>query len=193
MGNFDQQTFLEEHIPYRLGNLDTCFHALRILNSDPQTHTVTLQFDTGHEMRGGVQSVTNAWVECGIITCRTIHDFLTGGMKKKYPDDVTLDRFCKPDGNSLPLVNRRQILGCRPASVSQEFAEASLEFALRAASKAVAHLTAGDFSVDQPVAAYQTACLTLKSTVLVHLYDALGISRPASIIRDIRRSDNPPL
>lgn len=108
MNTFDQKNFLDVHIPYRLGNLDACFHALRILNSEPRTHSVTLRFDTGHEMRGRVALVTNAWVETGIITCRTMLDFLEGKTGKGHKDDITICSFSRQDGQHLAPVLREK-------------------------------------------------------------------------------------
>lgn len=189
----DQKIFLEEHIPYRLGNLEACLHALRILNSEPPTRSVILQFDTGHEMRGRVAMVTNAWVETGIITCRTMLDFLEGKTGKRQKDDITICSFSCPDGQHLAPILREKIVAAGPSDVSPEFTSRALRYAYRAANKAVAHLTRAEVRDLEAVEFYQTACLTLLKAVHVYLYDALGIRRPPSIIRDFRRSDEPGL
>lgn len=54
--SFDQDAFLKEQIPYRLGNLDLFSHALRILVSDPLPDSSRVQFDEGHEVRGPLHS-----------------------------------------------------------------------------------------------------------------------------------------
>jgi hypothetical protein len=193
MNTFDQKSFLEEHIPYRLGNLDACFHALRILNSEPRTRSVTLRFDTGHEMRGHVALVTNAWVETGIITCRTMLDFLEGKTGTGHTDDITICSFSRHDGQHLAPVLREKIVASGPEEVSSEFTSRALRFAYRAANKAVAHLTRAKVQDPEAVQFYQTACLTLVRAVHFHLYDALGIPRPPSMIREFRRSEEPGL
>ena len=193
MNTFDQQTFLDEHIPYRLGNLDALFHALRILNSEPRTRSVILRFDTGHEIRGGVSLVTNAWVETGIITCRTLLDFLEGKTAKGHNDDVTICSFSREDGQHLAAVPREKIEDSRPSEVTSEFALKAFKFAYQAANKGVAHLTVEEFQTPEAVELIQTACLTLKAAVHIHLYDALGIPRPPSMIRDLHRSAEPGL
>jgi hypothetical protein len=193
MNAFDQKSFLEEHIPYRLGNLDACFHALRILNSEPPTRAVTLRFDTGHEMRGRVALVTNAWVEMGIITCRTMLDFLEGKTARGHADDVTICRFSRHGGQHLSPVPCERIVASGPSDVAPEFTHRALGYAFRAANKGVAHLTVAEIQDSEAVELYQTACLTLVRAVHVHLYDALGIPRPPSIIREFRRSEEPGL
>ncbi|MEI8309430.1 MAG: hypothetical protein WCH98_01610 [Verrucomicrobiota bacterium] len=174
---------LETDIPYRLGHLDYFFHALKILTSDPPVSSVFLQFDTGHEIRGRMSVVTNAWVETGIITCRVIADFLEGKVHPKYPDDVTIMHFEGSDGTNLKSLSRGCIVEAGPSEFSREFIARSIEFALNAADKAVAHLTLADISDPEDVLLYQAACRTLKSAIHIHLYDALGEPRPQSPMR----------
>lgn len=193
MKNFDPKPFLDEHIPYRLGNLDACFHAFRILLSEPCPSSVLVRFNTGHEMRGGVPLVTNAWVETGIITCRAVTNFLEGKKSKRWDDDITIRSFVGKGGQHLAAVTRDEIVPLRPSNVDSDFARRALDFAYQAANKGVAHLTKQEFQDPEAVELYQTACLTLKTAVHVHLYDALGIARPPSTIRDFRRSDEPGL
>lgn len=193
MKNFDPKPFLEKHIPYRLGNLDACFHALQILNSEPRTSSVVLKFNTGHEMRGHVALVTNAWVETGIITCRCMLDFLEGKTSKGRSDDITICSFSCRGAKPLERVSRERIVGAGPKEISPEFTNRAIRFAYQAANKGVAHLTTQEFQDPEAVELYQTACLTLKAAVHVHLYDALGITPPPSTIRDFRRSEEPGL
>jgi hypothetical protein len=98
--SFNQREFLDEHIPYRLGNLDLFYYALRIMLSEPAPQEVRMIFDGGHEVRGPYWVFTNLAVETGIITCRVLLEFLEA--KSSHKDDVLITMFRPPNGVNLP-------------------------------------------------------------------------------------------
>jgi hypothetical protein len=74
--SFDQREFLDEHIRYRLANLDLFDHSLRIILSEPAPRDVRITFDGAHELRGPYRIFTNLAVEAGLINCRSLLEFL---------------------------------------------------------------------------------------------------------------------
>lgn len=108
-----------------------------------------------------------------------------------HDDDITICCFSCQGGQRLASIPRHEIVDSGPDGVSPEFTSRALRFSYRAASKAVAHLTKAKTEDPEAIELYQTACLTLKRAIHVHLYDVLGIHRPPSMIRDIRRCEPP--
>jgi hypothetical protein len=189
MGTFDQKRFLNEHIPYRIHCLEACFHALRIIIADPPATSVKIKFDMGYEMVGPLALVTNGWIEHGLITCRVMHNFLTGNKGKRRKDDITIDQFVKNNGESLPLVKIEDIADFRPEYLSRDFVIKAIDFTLLHASKTVAHITDAEIAEGQDVECIQAACLTLITAIHVNLYDALGLQKPIPLVQESKRNE----
>jgi hypothetical protein len=186
--SFDQDAFLNEHIPYRLGNLDLFYHALRIMMSDPRPVSARVQFDEGHEMQGPFWMVTNSWIETGMLTCRLLIDFL-GGKASNFPDDVLITMFKDAKGESLKGVPVEAISEFCPKGISRDQTLEALKFTRKAADKRVAHLTAGASERPDEIQLYQIATMAIHHAVSYHLYERLGLPPPGQIITDIRRGD----
>jgi hypothetical protein len=186
--SFDQRKFLDEHIPYRLGNLDLFYHALRIMLSEPAPQKVRMIFDDGHEVRGPYWVFTNLAVETGIMTCRVLLEFLEA--KQNYKDDVLITMFQRPTGENLASVPLSQVAKFPPPEVSESKTLEALKFSKRAANKAVAHLTLGPpQQEDEEIQLYQVSCLAIRAAIEHHLYEKLGLPAPPKIFEHFKRGE----
>jgi len=172
--SFDQRRYLDEHVPYRLGNLELFNHALRVILSDPSPRNVCVLFDNGHEVRGPFYLFTNACVETGILTCRMFMDFLAG--VQKWPDDVVITMFKRRNGDKLRSVPLESVSHFHPANLSEHQTLEALNFTKQAADKGVAHLTLGQPQQENAIPYYQAACLAIRGSVDHCLYEALCAS-----------------
>jgi hypothetical protein len=119
--------FLKEHIPYRLGNLDLFYHALRIMVSNPPSGAARVQFDGGHELQGPFWMIINSWIETGILTCRLLINFLEAKPSRQH-DDVLSTMFWDAKGTSLKRVSVGAISRFRPKGVSEDQTLEALNF-----------------------------------------------------------------
>jgi hypothetical protein len=192
--SFDQREFLDEHIPYRLGNLELFYHALRVKLSEPAPQKVKMIFDTGHEIQGPYWIFTNLATEAGILVCRTLLEFLEA--KPKYKDDVLITMFKHLDGRNLRSVSLSDVAKFHPPDFSESKTLEALKFTRRAADKAVAHLTLGPSQEeeiqryqDEEIQRYQVSCLAIRAAIEHYLYEKLGHPVPPRIIEDVRRGE----
>jgi hypothetical protein len=187
--SFDQNEFLNRHIPQRLGNLDLFYHSLRIILSQPTPKEVRVSFDHGHELRGPYWVFTNLAIETGIIKCRELLQFLEA-KKSKYEGDVLITMFQHPSGKNLDPVPLSEVATCHPPTFSDTETLEALKFTKLAADKAVAHLTLGP---PQPkgdeIELYQLAYLAIREAIAHHLYEKLGLAAPARIVEDFKRGE----
>ena len=186
--SFNQDAFLNVHIPYRLGNLDLFYHALRIMVSDPPPGAARVQFDGGHELQGPFWMITNSWIETGILTCRLLINFLEA-KPSRHHDDVLISMFRDAKGTSLKSASGEAISRFRPKGVSEESTLEALNFTRKAADKRVAHLTFGGSEKEEEMQLYQIAAIAIHTATGYHLYERLGLPRPARIVTDVRRSN----
>lgn len=179
---FDQQEFLQEHIPYRLQLLEAGFHSLMLLRSLPaEKRRIQVDFENGHRMVGGVAILTNAWLESGLMACRSMRDFLLGNGKR-YTDAVTVDMFHDTSGAPLSTISDEDLAACDPNKHPCEFVLESIRRAKLASDKAVAHLSFTDVRSDDDAVRYQVALEAVREAVLVYLYDRLRVTRPSRAI-----------
>ena len=186
--SFDQDDYLTIHIPYRLGNLDLFYHALRIIVSDPQPVSARVQFDGGHEIQGPLRMITNSWFETGILTCRLLIDFLEG-KRSNYPDDVIITMFTDAKGDSLKGFPVEAISQFCPKGIPRARTLDALKFTRKAADKRVAHLTWGASERPDEIELYQIAAIAIHTAIGYYLYEPLNLPRPGRIVTNIRRSD----
>ncbi|HEY5707078.1 MAG TPA: hypothetical protein VIS96_16065, partial [Terrimicrobiaceae bacterium] len=92
--SFDQESFLETGIPYRLNNLELFEFAAQIVLASTETNHAHVVFTTGHEIQGAYGLVTNSMMELGLLTCRVLLDFL---RSSQYNGDVTIDMCTRTD------------------------------------------------------------------------------------------------
>jgi len=186
--SFDQNEFLNTHIPYRLANLDLFYHSLRIILSKPTPQEVRMSFDGGHELRGPYRIFTNLAVETGLITCRALLKFLEA--ESKYKGDVLITMFQHPSGKNLKPVSLSEVAKCHPSTFSKTKTLEALQFIKLAADKAVAHLTLGPPQpMGNEIELYQLAYLSIREAIARHLYEKLGLAAPSKIVEDFRRGE----
>jgi hypothetical protein len=142
--SFDQDEFLDKHIPYRLQNLELFDCALQIIASDPDPSgpkhkKARMAFDTGHRLSGSYGIFTNLAIETGLMASRTLLEFFEENPKRK--GDVVM--FQHPNGKNLSSVPLEAVAEFRPCEVSESKTLKALKFTKQAADKAVAHLTLG--------------------------------------------------
>jgi hypothetical protein len=189
--SFNQDAFLNVHIPYRLANLELFSHALRIVLSQPQPQSARVTLDIGHEIRGPFWILTNPWVETGILTCRLLVKFLEA-KPSKHEDDVLITMFKDSDGGTLDAVSLETIVRFGPVEISENKALAALKFTCMAADKRVAHLTFGSPENDEELLLYQITSIAIHGAIGYYLYKRMGLNVPPSIFSQFRRNEIAP-
>jgi hypothetical protein len=193
--SFDQREFLDRHIPYRLGNLDLFYCALRIVSSDPEPKMLQMVFDTGYTLSGSHGIFTNPAVETGLVASRALLKFLEA-KRSNYEDDVLITMFQHQNGEKLCAVPRSTVAKFHPPAISESKTLKALEFTQVAADKGVAHLTLGPLEEDESdkegetaLQLYQVSCLAIRAAIEHHLYEELGLPAPPKIFEHFKRGE----
>lgn len=185
MRKFNQDEFLQEHIPYRIQQLEFGKHAVMLLNSLGHEEDVLVRFSSGYEMRAKVAALTNSWLEIGLMACRNMLDFLTG--KTLRDKDVTIEMFTNSHGQLLGRLTEEQISDSGEAQFSLQKRLEAVRHCRNAAAKGVAHLTFDDVRRPDDLLLYGLGLEAILEATLASVYDQLGIHRPRPSIRHLKR------
>jgi hypothetical protein len=146
-------------------------------------------FNAAHEVRGPYWIFTNLAVETGIMTCRVLLEFLEA-KQPRYPGDVLIKMFQRPNGKKLSRVPLRAVAKFHPPELSESNTIDALEFTKLAADKAVAHLTLGPPQQEgEEIQLYQISCLAIRAAIEHHLYEQLGLPAPPKIFEHFTRGE----
>jgi len=190
MSKFDQDTFLREHIPHRIQQLESGMHAVMLLDRLGHEEQIAVRFSSVYEMRAKIAALTNAWLEISLMACRNMVDFLKG--KKGKEKDVTIEMFSDSEGRMLCRLTDEQIACFGPDQHALEKRLEAIEHCYKAAEKAVAHFTFHDVRRPDDLLLYGVGLQTVLAASSGSIYDQLGMSRPEPSIKFLKRSSSAP-
>jgi hypothetical protein len=174
MDDTTRRALFEEHIPYRMREVDALRWAWELLNEQPPPQTARLLIDGRPRVCCAVRAFTNPLVETGAIAGRVLLGFMGVGLVKgvlasflpERNDDVSLESF------NLPLLDLAVLVRHGPHA-SSDCAQL-----IRVANKGIAHLTETDRAGGGTFAEIHRAALLIPTLVCESLYDRLNLPRP---------------
>ena len=181
---------LHRLIPYRLGAVETLSLVLRQgeLWSGPKP--LQLYIDNKLVVEGNSNAFTNPVIECGIIHCRALLEFLGLGMSKagtlenlqrpRKSDDIGIEHFSISSG-PLSMVSPSSALTRWPGGPAE--AEQSLLSVFRTANKGLAHFTSAFVATPEEARLIEIATRGIPALVVSYLYTPLGLRAPQSQIK----------
>ena len=138
----DEVAILDDHIPYRLTNIDGMRWACELLHPGPTKEQILLTFAGRKVVSGTPRCITNPLIETGAISCRVMLEFLGIGLDRngalvevavRKPDDITIERFGVP---RVVLADLNAYAGSERDAVHR-----ACIATIHMANKAVAHFT----------------------------------------------------
>ena len=206
----EQKLHVDTLIPYRMKAVDT-FNVALVLNAQLGIEGAPMQikFNDVVYIEGNSHGWTNPAIECGLVHCRTLLEFL--GLKadkdgKKlvtrsngHRDDIVIEDFTDSEGNPLSRLtvedaakwaetaeNARYVdWGCN----RRDDIEEALARVVWTASKWLAHTTSADWLSEENRRYGKIASLCIPELVGDHLYSPMGLPVPNFMITHRTRSD----
>ena len=194
-----QKRHIDVLIPYRMKAVDTLNVALRLISEwKGNERSMAISFDSKLCIEGNSNGWTNPVIECGIVHCRALLDFL--GIKldrkdsatlkqrsKKSADDVAIEDFFRSDGVPLALISVDDVASRYPGP--RDEAERSLAMLILQANRGVAHLTPTDFEEPELLRLSEIGSRGIPSLLVSYLYIPLGLPAPDYKIKSRRPTD----
>ena len=131
-------------LEYRLRSIEIGRLALGYTTSWEQTPTISILFDGKQVIEGTATAFTNPAIECAVIHCRALLEFLgLGGKSETELKELTIRR--KSDDaavelyGNLPKVSIQRAVSFYPGAAAE--AEEALAYVVYLANKGLAHTT----------------------------------------------------
>jgi hypothetical protein len=174
-----QETFLREHVPYRLQAIDLCAEVALLVGRSTGELPIEMRIGAVMAITGQGRVFTNAVVEHGFMSCRALLECLGIGLrdgvladrKTQHEDTLTLRHF------GLPLLTAEAAvahLGGDPVRID------GLVRTIHAAHHGGAHLTTREERLElRPLV---EGCRATRALVDRFLYGALGRPAPPPLL-----------
>jgi len=191
---YDEQDFIENIIPHRLGMIELMLFALEMRQAIVPKK-LTVYIDDKPYFQGLETAFTNPAIEAGIINCRAMLEFLGLRINKnnpsvletrpsrKYADDMHIDDFKNADGVALEKVTPDKVR--RLSIPDREKGEKAIARLLHISDKEIAHCTIGRSGEDDgtDIELLFIGANGIRALTVSYFYIPLGLKPPENLIK----------